>query len=50
MQEKSQENQTLEQDFNLDKYRNLLERLQASKRDDQRLAKKLPDLLQQQTV
>ena len=35
-------NQTLGQEFNLDKYRNLLERLQQSKRDQARLDKKLP--------
>ena len=50
MQTPIQENQSSAQGFDLDSYRNLLERLQANKRDQQRLAKKLPDSLQQQTV
>jgi len=50
MQTPIQEDQTPAQEFNLDSYRNLLERLQANKRDQQRLAKKLPDSFQQQTV
>lgn len=50
MQSPAQEDQSFKQDFNLDTYRNLLERLQANKRDQQRLDKKLPDPSQQQTV
>jgi hypothetical protein len=50
MQEETQEGQMPEQGFDLDSYRNLLERLEASKRDQQRLDKKLPDSSQQQTV
>lgn len=50
MQIPIQEGQMPEQGFDLDSYRNLLERLQANKRDQQRLAKKLPEPLQQQTV
>ena len=46
----SQEDQGVDQGFNLENYRNLLERLDASKRDQQRLAKKLPSSDQQQTV
>ena len=47
---KAQEDQETNQGFNLESYRNLLERLDASKRDQQRLAKKLPSSDQQQTV
>lgn len=36
------QNQPLGPEFNLDKYRNLLERLQQSKRNQERLDKKLP--------
>jgi len=36
------QNQPLGQEFDLDKYRNLLERLQQSKRNQERLDKKLP--------
>ena len=50
MQTPIQEDQTPAQEVNLDSYRNLLERLEASKRDQQRLDKKLPDSSQQQTV
>ena len=50
MQAATQEDQTFAQEFNLDSYRNLLERLQADKRNRQRLDKKLPDSNQQQTV
>ena len=50
MQTPIHENQSSAQGFDLDSYRNLLERLQANKRDQQRLVKKLPELLQQQTV
>lgn len=46
----AQEEQSPDQEFNLDSYRNLLERLQASKRDQQRLDKKVPDSLQQKPV
>jgi hypothetical protein len=38
----SGQNQLLGSEFDLDKYRNLLERLQQSKRDQERLDKKLP--------
>lgn len=38
----AQNDQTIQQDFNLDVYRNLLERLQMSKRNEERLIKKLP--------
>ena len=50
MQTPIQEDQTPAQEFNLDSYQNLLERLEASKRDQQRLDKKLPDSSQPQTV
>jgi hypothetical protein len=50
MQMQTQEKQSSDQGFNLDSYRNLLERLQASKRNQQQLAKKVPDSLQQQSV
>jgi len=50
MQTPAQGDQTPDQRFNLDNYRNLLERLEASKRDQQRLDKKVPDSLQQQPV
>lgn len=46
----SQEDQAVDQGFNLENYRNLLERLDASKREQQRLAQKLPSSYQQQTV
>ena len=46
----SQEDQGVDQGFNLENYRNLLERLDASKREQQRLVKKLPSTDQQQTV
>ncbi len=36
------QDQTLGPEFDLDKYRNLLERLQQSRRDKERLDKKLP--------
>lgn len=50
MQTPIQEDQGPAQGFDLDSYRNLLERLQANKRDQQRLDKKLPDSSQPQTV
>lgn len=50
MQEEAQEGQAPKQGFDLDSYRNLLERLQANKRNQQRLDKQLPDSSQQQTV
>jgi hypothetical protein len=43
------QDQPLGPEFNLDSYRNLLERLQQSKRDKERLNKKAPSNLSQQT-
>lgn len=43
-------NFSFEQDFNLDNYRNLLERLQMEKRNKERLSKKIPDVASVQTV
>ena len=44
------DNSSFEQDFNLDKYRNLLERLQMEKRNKERLSKKIPDVASVQAV
>lgn len=46
----AQEDQGTDQGFNLEDYRNLLERLEASKRNQQRLEKQVPGAVQQQPV
>ena len=40
---KNRASQNPNQEFNLDSYRNLLERLEASKRNQQRLDKQIPE-------
>jgi hypothetical protein len=45
-----EDNQDPGQEFNLDNYRNILERLQMSKRNQERLNKKLPGSEQQPIV
>jgi len=44
------QDQPLGKNFNLESYRNLLERLQQSKRDRARLDKKAPSVAMQQTA
>ena len=46
----NQAGQNFNQEFNLDSYRDLLERLEASKRNQQRLEKQVPGGVQQQPV
>jgi len=48
--EPSEQDQPLGGDFNLEGYRNLLERLQASKRKEVQLDKKVSPTTMQQTV
>lgn len=50
MQDQSNTDQQSSQDFNLDGYRKLLERIQTSKRNQMRLDKQIPDSTEQQDV
>lgn len=50
MQQEPVVNQGLDQGFNLDSYRDLLQQLETSKRNQQRLDKKIPATEQLQTV